>query len=64
MGNAPRLPIVAMTAEAVEGSRDRCLSAGMDDYIAKPVRVEAVIDALRQWVPRAQSNASEVKARA
>jgi len=43
--------IVAMTANAMQGDRDMCLEAGMDDYIAKPIRVEKLIEAL-QAVPR------------
>jgi signal transduction histidine kinase/DNA-binding response OmpR family regulator len=46
-----RVAIVAMTAEAMEGARDRCLGAGMDDYIAKPVRLDEMIEALKKWVP-------------
>ncbi|HUI55196.1 MAG TPA: response regulator [Bryobacteraceae bacterium] len=45
--------IIAMTAEALEGCRERCLAAGMDDYIAKPIRLEDLMEALRKWVPRA-----------
>jgi CheY-like chemotaxis protein len=45
------LPIVAMTAEAMAGCREHCLAAGMDDYIAKPVKMNDVVVALRKWVP-------------
>jgi CheY-like chemotaxis protein len=47
-----RVSIVAMTAEAMSGSRERCLEAGMDDYIAKPVKREELFDALRKWIPQ------------
>jgi len=50
-GAGRRMPIVAMTADAMAGSRERCLAAGMDDHIVKPVRVEDVFDALMQWLP-------------
>jgi len=52
-GDTRRVPIVAMTAEAMEGCRENCLACGMDDYIAKPVRPEDLMDALRRWVPGA-----------
>ena len=48
-----RVPIIAMTAEAMEGCRENCLAAGMDDYIAKPVRAEDLREALARWAPRA-----------
>ncbi|MGB9457779.1 MAG: response regulator [Bryobacteraceae bacterium] len=50
-GSNARVPIIAMTAEAMEGSRDLCIAAGMDDYIAKPVRLDEMIEALKKWVP-------------
>jgi signal transduction histidine kinase/CheY-like chemotaxis protein len=44
-----RTPIVAMTAEAILGDRDRCLQAGMDDYITKPVRAPVLAATLEKW---------------
>ena len=49
-GGAGHIPIIAMTAGAMEGDRDRCLAAGMDDYLAKPVRREDLDAVLRRWV--------------
>ena len=45
--------VIAMTAHAMAGDRARCLEAGMDDYISKPIRREALIDTLRRWIPPA-----------
>jgi len=50
-GSLPRLPIVAMTAHALSGDRERCLGAGMDDFIGKPVRMEDLRAALDRWLP-------------
>jgi signal transduction histidine kinase/CheY-like chemotaxis protein len=45
--------IIAMTAEAVTGARERCLSAGMDSYIAKPVKLDDLSKVIQDWLPKA-----------
>jgi CheY-like chemotaxis protein len=49
------LPIIAMTASAMAGDRERLLEAGMNDYVAKPVRVAAIHATLRKWLERGQA---------
>ncbi|MCZ6708572.1 MAG: response regulator, partial [Chloroflexi bacterium] len=48
--SGPRLPIVAVTAEAMAGDRERCLAAGMDDYLSKPMRLEDLRVVLQRWL--------------
>lgn len=48
-GGGKRVPVIAMTANAMKGDRENCLEAGMDDYIAKPIKIDNVIEVLSRF---------------
>lgn len=48
--SAPHIPIIAVTANAMQGDRERCLATGMDDYLAKPIKLDELRSALARWV--------------
>jgi CheY-like chemotaxis protein len=48
--SAPRLPIIALTADAMKDNKDRCLQAGMDDFITKPITKEQLLAVLGKWI--------------
>ena len=50
-------PVIAMTAHAMTGDRERCIEAGMDDYVTKPVRMQTLNDVLRRWIGESQEPA-------
>jgi polar amino acid transport system substrate-binding protein len=57
------LPIIAMTANAMQGDRERCMAAGMDDYLSKPIRPEQLRSLLEQWAGPALTEKSPVVAK-
>jgi signal transduction histidine kinase/DNA-binding response OmpR family regulator/HPt (histidine-containing phosphotransfer) domain-containing protein len=56
-----RTAVIAVTANALEGDRDRCLEAGMDDYLPKPIRRDALKAVLDRWLPDEQAAATDVR---
>jgi len=53
-GKRPR--IIAMTANAMQGDREECMAAGMDDYVTKPIRVDSLVEALNNVSSRGAGN--------
>jgi len=50
VGNSRRTPVIAMTAHVMAGDREACMRAGMDDYIAKPFKIEELKRVMERWL--------------
>jgi CheY-like chemotaxis protein len=51
-GRGAKLPIIALTAKAMPDDQERCMQAGANDYIAKPLDVEMLLSLIRVWMPK------------
>jgi CheY-like chemotaxis protein len=51
-----QVPIIAMTAHAMKGDRERCIEAGMDDYIAKPIQPKRFFEVMKAFLPESSSD--------
>jgi two-component system sensor histidine kinase/response regulator len=58
-GGASRIPIIALTANALQGEAERCRSVGMDDYLTKPAPLAALSETLARWLPNSAKDSSE-----
>lgn len=61
-GKGVRIPMIAMTANAISGDREMGLRQGMDDYISKPISIANLAEVLERWAPRGQAGAALAEA--
>jgi CheY-like chemotaxis protein len=61
-GTGRHVPIIALTANAMADERERCLAAGMDDYLAKPVRFDDLVATLARWRSAADTGIATAEA--
>jgi CheY-like chemotaxis protein len=59
-GHLPHFPIIALTANAIEGDREKCLIAGMSDYLAKPFRAESLLSLIKLWTNPSQKMTADM----
>lgn len=57
----PNIPIIAMTANAMRGDREKCLDSGMNDYLAKPVETDGIQQALIKWINKGESDTMDIE---
>ena len=60
-GASARVPVIAMTARAMDDDRTRCLAAGMDDYLSKPMRRAALAEMMHRWIPATPAEAGSAR---
>ena len=56
--HSSHVPIIAVTANAMQGDREKCMAAGMDDYLSKPIRPEQLSETLAKWLPPSKPTSS------